>query len=845
MTKYLQEIFERYPTLPATLLLCLGIVSANVYKTTSHEFCLAGLIAALIIPLAILSRKVKSLLWIVLGLLFFALGLYFSTKELAAAKNFQPPKTETTVHATIAMTISTGPGIRQLLLESGIVATTDQRLPGSGRLTLRDNPISLCAGDRVAFRSKIRKPVNRGNPGEFDWELECTSNGIYWLASIKGKDSILVLRRGSPFCPGAILFKSREAMTRFLDTRSGLFFDHDTRVNVRAILKGIVLGDLGEISPSLNRSFMDSGLVHALSASGIHVAIVALLALAMVKAVGYAAPQIYLWLPFRKLGAFASIPAMVAYCFLVGARVPAIRSTIMGVVVAVAILMDKRWNSLNSLASAALIILLIYPLSLFTPSFQLSFVAVAGILMIVGRLEQRIFGHGRHISENGNTNRAINSTPGLSGTFMYILRASSLVIFTSLAATLAIAPLILQTFHSFPLYTLPANLVTDFAMTIALSLGLVASAIGAVFPNPAAILLAPADVLVRLIISTSDFFSGLPHSTIRYAHMGILEFICMASLVWSLLWYIRRPSRTAISFMAASFLGLALLLVITQWTKSVSEDLKVVFLNVGKGDSAFVQAPRSNGLLIDGGLANEYFDTGRSIVLPFLDWNGTVILDGIIMTHPDMDHMGGLISVIKRVPPLRFWWNPIAISSDHLERTLDAARAAGASIEPATRACDPIELGPARMSFLNKPAPFKEGDDSHRNVNNSSVVCRLDYGQISFLFTGDLQLEGEEELMSAGVPLRATVLKVAHHGGKTGTTRRFLEAVKPEFAVISAEYPRQGGLPNMDVLNRIESAGTKILWTGRDGAITMKTDGKALKDISLGRADKATVSPFP
>ena len=232
-------------------------------------------------------------------------------------------------------------------------------------------------------------------------------------------------------------------------------------------------------------------------------------------------------------------------------------------------------------------------------------------------------------------------------------------------------------------------------------------------------------------------------------------------------------------------------------------------------------------------------------MLPFLDWNGTVILDGIIMTHPDMDHMGGLISVIKRVPPLRFWWNPIAISSDHLERALDSARAAGASIEPATRARDPIELGPARMSFLNKPAPFKEDDNSHRNVNNSSVVCRLDYGQISFLFTGDLQLEGEEELMSAGVPLRATVLKVAHHGGKTGTTRRFLEAVKPEFAVISAEYPRQGGLPNMDVLNRIESAGTKILWTGRDGAVTMKTDGKALKDISLGRADKATVSPFP
>ena len=87
MTKYLQEIFERYPTLPATLLLCLGIVSAN--KTTSHEFYLAGLIAALIIPLAILSRKVKSLLWIVLGLLFFTLGLYFRYKRTGRGEKFR------------------------------------------------------------------------------------------------------------------------------------------------------------------------------------------------------------------------------------------------------------------------------------------------------------------------------------------------------------------------------------------------------------------------------------------------------------------------------------------------------------------------------------------------------------------------------------------------------------------------------------------------------------------------------------------------------------------------------------------------------------------------------------
>ena len=122
----------------------------------------------------------------------------------------------------------------------------------------------------------------------------------------------------------------------------------------------------------------------------------------------------------------------------------------------------------------------------------------------------------------------------------------------------------------------------------------------------------------------------------------------------------------------------------------------------------------------------------------------------------------------------------------------------------------------------------------HRNINNASVVCRLDFGAKSFLFTGDLEREGEDELLEAGVPLKASVLKIGHHGGKTSTSRRFLEAVRPEVAVILNEYPAARGSPNREVMARLESAGICILWTGRDGAVIVETDGKTLS-INTGR----------
>ncbi|MBI5252493.1 MAG: DNA internalization-related competence protein ComEC/Rec2, partial [Desulfomonile tiedjei] len=742
---------------------------------------------------------------------------------------FSPSTDRCVVHATVLRLWASGDGFRVILVENGWDDKTDAYLPGLGRLTVRQNATPLYAGDRISFRTSLRKPINRGNPGEYDWETDCRHNGIIWLASVEGEDSVVVASRGARWTPNAIVFRVRVAMDQFLEHNSGKilgtyserFSNSGTPKQVRGFLKGIVLGDMGGIDHALQKSFSDSGLAHVLSASGLHVGIVVIVSLFAIRVATYFVPGMLLWIPFSKLGALASIPAIVFYCFLVGARVPAVRSGIMGVVIALALLLDRRWNSANSLALAALIILLMNPLSLFTPSFQLSFGAMAGIFVVVPDFMKSARARNGQEGSGGQT----DSSSSRRVTF-YL----SLVVVTSIAATLPITPFLLQTFHSLPMWTIPANLVTDFALTPALAFGLLGPAVGLIFPSAGAWILAIADLMSWFIIEVSFFFANLPGSVIRIPNMYPGEFLLCFVAALLLIWFVRNPEKKRLWIPAMSGLVLVLLICSLRF-RHENNEFKVVFLNVGKGDASFASAPDTRGMLIDGGIMNQYFDAGKSIVRPFLDWAGVQSLDRVLISHPQMDHMGGVLHVVERVGVAGILWNPIGKAPPHLRSIFNLA--GQDKVFEVHRNIRPLKLGNAVVTFLGKPW---SGEDrpSGRDVNNASVVARIDYGNASFLFTGDLERGGEEELLASGLPVSATVLKVAHHGGDTSSSMSFLKAVSPRIAVISADYPSTVRVPNPMVLERLRSVGADVFITGRDGAITVETDGSTIY-VTTGR----------
>lgn len=776
------------------------------------------------------SAQDKALFWGI-GFFLFALGFHATTHEMLVGRDFEPSPARCSIYATVAKTLGTGEGFRILLVHSGYNESEHVALPGYGRLFLRNNEIVLSAGDRIAFRSRIRQPQNRGNPGEFDWASYCRNEGIMWLVSVMKPDSVLVIHRGLKWHPSALLFDTRESMRLFLDRNTGRFLgrwvtDESTK-DVRTFLKGIVLGDRSEIGYKVRSTFADSGLAHTLSASGVHVAIVVLLALISVKVAVRAVPGILLWIPLGKIAALASMPVMIAYCMLVGSGAPAVRSTIMGIVFALAVLSNRRWDSFNSLIVAGLVILLWYPLSLFAVDFQLSFIAVAGILLV----SPPFMAYVREAFATDPEQSHSLSEQRPTGRFRRWIIGLVLVIGTSVGATLAVTPLVLQVFHSFPVYTLVANVLADSLLTVALFFGLCGSVAGLISSTMGAVVMLPAEVCSYLTLRLAELVASMPYSTFKVGHLTVPEYAALWGLIACIVWGIRKPGLTSLKAVAAALCILVVTVTLSSWF-SEKPALKVTFLNVGKADAAFVQPRGSRGILIDGGLRNEHFDSGASIILPFLRWSGNQTVDGMIISHPQMDHMGGLLSVIPQARPACIWWNPVQPRPPFVTSIMAEALKVGCQVLPANRERPVIKLGTATLRFLNQPCTASHV--TPQELNDTSVVCSIRYDNVSFLFTGDMEVMGEEELLASAVPLAADVLKVGHHGSRTSTSRRFVEAVRPKVAVISSDFRLSRGAPGREVVDRLLSAGSQVFCTGRDGAVMVETDGKSLS-VSTGK----------
>ncbi|MCA1959627.1 MAG: DNA internalization-related competence protein ComEC/Rec2 [Desulfomonile sp.] len=820
MTRGILSALDRYPSAAALLLLVAGIILARLAHPSSETLLLSALTIALAVLFAAVRYGDAKFLWVAVSLLFLAAGFHRTGTELAIGEDFTPPSDKQIIHATLVETWSSNPGLRVLLVESAVDAQRGAPLPGRGRLLVRDNPIRLVAGDRISFRTHVRRPENRGNPGEYDWELYCRTNGVLWTASVRGADSLLVMQRAPLWSPSALVSRMRDRVTRFIE-------EHSTG-DVRAVLKGLVVGDRGEVGPALNRAYTDSGLVHVLSASGLHVAFAAALAVPLVAVAVRVRPALLLRVPYTKLAAAGSLLPMLVYCFLAGARTPIVRSTIMGIVAAVAILLDRKWYSINSLALAGVLILLVYPLSLFALDFQLSFVAVLGILLIVPQAMTRL----NRREPQTEAAAVADRNSGHRDALARVMRSAGMALFatgmTTPAATLAVSPILIEVFRVIPVYGIAANITVLPLLTPALPLALAGSLVGLMFPRIGAVLLAPAEILIHWTNYIAEFFAGLPFSVVHLPEAGLPGSMGAACLFAAVIVASRlKRARGAVAAVTMGCIAAAALMGVSAvW--SDKKTLSIVFFNVGKADAAYVKPPGSAGVLIDGGMRTDSFDAGESILVPFFRRSGVQRLDGMVISHPDMDHMGGLLTIARSVPPERVWLNMIDYSPRFLNKVLETAVVSGARISAADRTSGAVQLGPAAMTFLNKPGGRIRRDHSASDVNNASAVCRFDYGEVSFLFTGDLAEEGENELLSAGVPLRASVLKVGHHGCKRSTTRRFLDAVRPEIAVISCDVSPRGTCPDATVIADLESVGARIYWTGRDGAVTVETDGKQL-----------------
>jgi beta-lactamase superfamily II metal-dependent hydrolase len=251
------------------------------------------------------------------------------------------------------------------------------------------------------------------------------------------------------------------------------------------------------------------------------------------------------------------------------------------------------------------------------------------------------------------------------------------------------------------------------------------------------------------------------------------------------------------------------------------DPLTVAFLDIGQGDSILIRSPNGTTMLIDGGNSNR--DASDVIIPKLREW-GADRLNVMVATHPDADHIGGLPAVLEN-----FSVETVALTgqvhttqvyerflTDIRNLNIDAIRVRTGTAIPFDAAVQLEVLGPDDSLVV-------EGDN-----NNASIVIKLTYGQVSFLFTGDAEADEEASILASGADVRSTILKAGHHGSRSSTGQAFLAAVDPQLAIISAGDGNRYGHPHQEVLDRLNAAGVQIYRTDQSGTITITTDGSTI-----------------
>ena len=674
-------------------------------------------------------------------------------------------------------------------------------------------------GDEIRLTARIHFPRNYGNPGEFDYVGLMARDGIDATMTAPknslGSARFQILGHRSIF-PGSEIESIR--------THIGEFFDRNLTYPENAEMRALVIGDQGEIGEPLRQTFARTGMAHLLVISGLHLSIVAAAMFAAVRLAMMLLPGLANRGYANKIAALAAMLAVCAYASIAGHHVSTVRALTMVLAYMLAVAIDRSREAIASLALAAIVICVALPGSTADIGFQLSFASVIAIVLGMRRFTAW-FARRKRLGRL----RAEPSSPRWR-----FIEAPAGYLAVSFWAMVGTAPLTAYHFNQFAIVGIVANAVVVPIMAFGATIsGLIAAALS-FFSESAArpILLFGASALAAGN-GLASWFVDWPLAWFRIFTPTILELVIAYAFlaIWLL-----APIAVAISgrrsrddssgdatnlsdfgWRARCVLALAGVLIVDAgyWTydRFFNPDLRVTFLSVGEGDGAVVRFPGSRVMLIDGGGSYGGFDAGERIVAPYL-WSQKIMhVDYIALSHPDLDHFGGLDFIAMNFAPRAFWSTGVSSLDVSYGRFMDdLERAKIPTVQVLTKA--PLaSIGGVAISSLNGDAAVA------RSHNNSSMVLRFSFGSGSLLFTGDIESAGERAMIENRGELRATILKVPHHGSVTSSTAAFIAAVNPAVAVISDGYLNNFHFPADVVVERYVEAGAILMRTDLDGAV--------------------------
>jgi competence protein ComEC len=736
-----------------------------------------------------------------------------SSAQLSALK-----KTPILLQGYVAATPHVGDYNQEFPLKSTFASSGGKVLSLRGNVWIQA-PLDwkIQVGDLVQMQAGLRDLPRAGSASEPNGDWRYILNDCWSMVKLGNQDSEKVLPAARPwqYQIDYRLGYLRQSLLQLYQQRfirSGVGYPRATA----QLMVAMVFGDgaLGTPLPQLVRNnFRAAGLTHLLVASGTQVSLMVLMILGLFKIFGL---RRFPWILFLLL-----LILLATYALLVGGAASIWRAFIAGICVAVALLLGRPIDILSLWCFAAAALLAIDPLQIFDLSFQLTFAATFGLIVIAPAIFKLI--QDRYKS---------TFTRGIITIGVY-----------TLAAQLAVLPMLVYHFQRFSLAGLGTNFLGIPIAGILVGTGIVGIAIPwLAWPN------AMMTQIVLKMTTLAGSLNWVQQRGITFSLSGVIVFYLILMMLpsWEEVklishdewhsWINRQSQRwRGVNWLRVSVWSLALIAIF--WASSLAlrrnAGLNVALLDVGQGESIFIQTPSGRAILIDGGTINgtEHGKVGDSVIVPYLQAHGVKRLDAILLTHADSDHCNALDEVMDEVrvglfldgsgtrepsgeikeadlAETDYWALRQEVATHHVPRKL-------------AHAGQMLQLGDGvKLQILAPMRPALAGD------NNHSMVAKLIYGKTSILLTGDMEAEEENQLVHRGANLHCTILKVAHHGSATSSTPAFLQAAHPAAAIISCGRYNPFGHPATSTLERLKEFHIPWFRTDLQGTIQIHSDGE-------------------
>ena len=641
-------------------------------------------------------------------------------------------------------------------------------------------------GDRITAEGKIRRPHGYQNPGQIDTALLLRTQGI--TASLSARRGSVSIESRDDISPWEQwMRRAAEIRTHYLERMRAVM----PRTDAAAIF-AMLFGGYEGIDPALLEAYTTTGIVHILSVSGSHISLIA-------AVIAWIA--VILRLP-RWFGAAVVISAIFFYVLLAGMVPPAVRSGMMGGAAFLGLVLGRERDAKYLLLLTGLFMLMVSPLLLFHISFQLSFLATAGLLFLAPVLRACMAGLPR------------------------VLAASFSI---TMGAQLATLPILAWHFNQISLSSLLSNLLVVPIVDLIIVLGLGGGILAFLVPVLGSAAFALGSLLLGITFEMTRAIAALPFSQIWLPSMNV----CAGLIYYLGLFIIIVPKTyriTLFEFIRIFWKNIVIVFSVSMmalfvWHITRPAEINVHFIDVGQGDAALVVTPHGHAMLFDtGGTRDAAFDVGARVDLPYLHHYGVRSVDYIFLSHAHEDHAAGAGAILSRMPVKHVYTADEGTAAYARSMRLGDDNPLLMKLSRAEEG-QSITLDGVTVDVLYAPL---YRDVEHTTGNEVSNVYRVRYGNASFLFTGDLVKEHEEKMLARGTDLHVTVLKVPHHGSDTSSSEAFVRAVNPLFAVFCVGADNAFGHPRPVVLDRYEDIGARILQTSKDGAIVFRTDGKHL-----------------